>query len=432
MITDVIRIIIKNVTQKKSLYTFLFVNRLWFEITIPLLWNNPWSYLPKYRNNISKTILSCCDTVQKRTLYRRGIITSTQLTSPPLFNYVSYINNLSKEIIGSLVQGILDEFYEKNGYDVSHDDLLQEIFWDLFMTKCFKLKSLILPNYSICHIKDSSTCLRTLVKLTCSTFIPDNYFLDLSEICHHLREIKIYCHQDSKGLAKFIESQDRLKTIELISTKNNDVSCPLIGEALSTRSQTITCVKIQNDLCISPEFLNSLNNCKEFIIDMQSESDFDLGQLELIHFPLLETLHSHIYQRSESLALNSLSNFISSSNATLLKGIDIHFISNDLLTESIKKYLGTITRSCSLLEYVVIWVRRDVLSDLESFLKRCDHLKEIEFVAVELNGALDAKSIFDILMKNNLPTLSKIVFKEKWNFTKGELNEFLENWNVCH
>ena len=144
---DVIIIIIENcITQK--LYRLLFVNRLWFEITVPLLWKNPSTNSWK---KISQTILSCCDSNIKQDLYKNGII---EKPKPPLFKYVAHVQILSEEIIESLTEGILEKSYEKGILDDTCYKLIRDTFWDLFMNSCYKLKSLNLPkNNSICRFR---------------------------------------------------------------------------------------------------------------------------------------------------------------------------------------------------------------------------------------------------------------------------------------
>jgi hypothetical protein len=440
---DIIRIIIENciTDRKNSLHKLLFVNTLWCEITVPLLWENPWTN-PNSWENISKTILLCCDSNLKKNLFsncdsqlkkilsEKGIIDGH--TKHPLFNYVACIKTLSKDIIESLIEGILIEYYELNNYK-----LLQETFWNLFMNNCNKL-NLNLPNYSIRHFNGTKTCLPSLVKLTCSTFIHHIYFLELSEICRNLQEMVIYCFQDNKGLAQLIMSQKRLKRIEL-NSNNNNILCPLIGEALYlSQSNTLTSINISYDFCIPPKFLNYFINCKNFFIKIPSESNFDFNKL-VINLPNLNTLRSYIYQhQSLSLALNSLSNIILSSSFSPekfshLKIIDLDLYPKYLTTESINNYLRIITQCCPYLEFVVVWVRKDILLDLELFLKNCSFLKEIKFVStesVENNSIVDAKNIFDILVNNNiLPDLSRLSFKENWKFTKDNVCEFLESWS---
>lgn len=445
---DIIRVIIENcITQrKKSLHKLLFVNTSWCKITVPLLWKNPWTN-PNSWEILSRTILLCsdsnskqflfsnCDSHLKKILYEKGIIdTQLKFSNHPLFNYVSYIKILSKDVIESLIEGILVENYELNSYN-----LLQENFWNLFMNNCNRL-NLNLPNYSICHFNGTKTCLPSLVKLTCSTFIHHIYFLELSEICHNLQELVINCFQDNKGLAQLIKSQKRLKRI-VLKSNNNNILCPLIGDALLTQSNTITSINIDYELCISPEIFNSLVKCEEFAINIPSESDFDFNKL-VINLPNLNILRAYIYQhQSLSIALNSLSNIILSSsssprNLSCLKIIDLDLYPKYLTTESINNYLRIISQCCPYLEFVVVWVRKDIFLNLESFLKKCSFLKEIKFISIEYtesvenSNIVDARNIFDILVNNNiLPDLSKLTFKENWKFTKDNLSEFLENWS---
>ncbi len=70
----------------EDLYSCLLVNRLWCEVSVPILWIDIQSY------NI---LIACLPNESKEILHKNGIVLSTFTSKPPLFNYVTFIKFLS-------------------------------------------------------------------------------------------------------------------------------------------------------------------------------------------------------------------------------------------------------------------------------------------------------------------------------------------------
>src|SRR6266498_1163692 len=72
--------------DKVTLHSCLLVNRLWCEVSVPILWTSIQNY---------NTLIAFLPNESKEILYKNEIIISTSTSKPPLFNYVKFIKNLS-------------------------------------------------------------------------------------------------------------------------------------------------------------------------------------------------------------------------------------------------------------------------------------------------------------------------------------------------
>ncbi len=88
---------------KKSLYSCLFVNRLWCKTIVPILWSNPWKFFipcPKCMS-LFKMMISFLPEESLSFLLSQGINLFSFLYENPLFDYISYIRNLQFCTIGN-------------------------------------------------------------------------------------------------------------------------------------------------------------------------------------------------------------------------------------------------------------------------------------------------------------------------------------------
>src|SRR5947208_1015284 len=112
---DCIREILEYLSDdKSSLFTCLFVNRLFCICVVPILWRRPWpkvslsvyisSRYDIYWKILGKTIIKCFPEEIRSILLRKSqfYYVNSSLWQKPLFNYVSYIQEVSPPIIKNL------------------------------------------------------------------------------------------------------------------------------------------------------------------------------------------------------------------------------------------------------------------------------------------------------------------------------------------
>src|SRR5215204_1447992 len=76
-----------------TLHSCLLVNRLWCKVAVRILWKDSSNY---YIKNI-EILIACLTNEAKERLLESGIIISTQISKPPIFNYPSFCKILSFE-----------------------------------------------------------------------------------------------------------------------------------------------------------------------------------------------------------------------------------------------------------------------------------------------------------------------------------------------
>src|ERR1700722_51226 len=69
-----------------SLNSCLLVNRLWCEVSVRIFWRN----VKNYKTSNFRTLISCLPVESKEILSNNGIIISSPISKPPIFNYPSF------------------------------------------------------------------------------------------------------------------------------------------------------------------------------------------------------------------------------------------------------------------------------------------------------------------------------------------------------
>src|ERR1043165_9640214 len=93
---DCLNEIFENLGQDKvTLRSCLLVNRLWYKVSVRILWRDICNY---------NTLIACLPKESKEILCKKKIIISTTTSKPPLFNYVTFIKNLSIHDINGIIK----------------------------------------------------------------------------------------------------------------------------------------------------------------------------------------------------------------------------------------------------------------------------------------------------------------------------------------
>src|SRR5688572_24754847 len=84
--SDCLNEIFECLEDNADLYSCLLVNHLWCKVSVRILWKSIQNY---------NTLISCLPNESKEILQKNEIIISTPTSNPLLFNYVTFIKNLS-------------------------------------------------------------------------------------------------------------------------------------------------------------------------------------------------------------------------------------------------------------------------------------------------------------------------------------------------
>src|ERR1044071_8885876 len=123
---DCLNDIFEYLNDKADLRSCLLVDRLWCEVSVPILWKTIQNY---------NTLITCLPNESKEILQKNEIIISTQNLKPPLFNYVAFIKTLSVEKICRIISLLQNE-------DENKSILVTQELFKMFMNQ-ISLKNLV-------------------------------------------------------------------------------------------------------------------------------------------------------------------------------------------------------------------------------------------------------------------------------------------------
>ena len=200
------------------------VNKEWCNVVVPILWKKLFSWYQDYRDGkkvkeskkkLFNTILSCLPSPSKRILSNNNI--KLPHSNPPLFNYVSFCEFPSTEIVGGIINMIFEEFSAED----SHRNLLEQEIYKLFVSQCNNIKKLQWEtSQPLPLFPGASTCFSQLNRLFVDIDLVDsNALYEMAQICKGLNYLTIYdCYQDLPGLISLIDAQKNLTSVTIYHT----------------------------------------------------------------------------------------------------------------------------------------------------------------------------------------------------------------------
>src|SRR6185437_517901 len=211
LITDCLEEIFEHLDYDGiTLYSCLLVNRLWCKITVRIFWRNIRNY---------KTLITCLPNESKEILYENGISISN--SKPPIFNYASFCKFLSVYNVVQNIRKLLDKQLTLSQNLKDNTNIVsQEIFKLLISQSSLRRLSLFdAPLNQIATFishPGASDCLKDLSELCCDSNICDEFFYQLSQICHNIKMLYISFEKIiSNRLVNLLSAQQNLKNLYL-------------------------------------------------------------------------------------------------------------------------------------------------------------------------------------------------------------------------
>src|ERR1043165_7835891 len=173
-----------------TLRSCLLVNRLWCEVSVRILWRRIRSY---------KLLFIYVIDGLKEILHENELISSTLISKPRMFNYVSFCKDLSIDEIYFIMNQLLEDQEDQEDQEsVSVQDfnnaLIQEIFKYLMnqISSLRRLEILYPPSIeNFASLPGARDCLRNLSELRCNSDIRSELFYELSQICGNIQLLDI-------------------------------------------------------------------------------------------------------------------------------------------------------------------------------------------------------------------------------------------------
>ncbi|RIA81349.1 hypothetical protein C1645_564665 [Glomus cerebriforme] len=426
--------------DKNTLYSCLLVNHLWCEVSVRNLWRS-------IRN--CKTLIACLPNESKEILYNNGIIISNSTSKPPLFNYVTFIKNISVYNIEGIIKYILQNYQNYQSItpqSLNHKEyIVAEEIYKLIMNQ-ISLKELYfisysitidIPNINFISYPGARDCLKCLSKLNIRSDLYPEFFYQLSKLCYNIQYLEIkFVEVISNGVTDLISVQKNLKSLIIQSCNCED----LMGVIHSLTKLPNTLIKFElygGGHSIPLSFITNLTNLQELVLSFYIYGD-SFGYFKKIHhitFPQLQILkfpfgHPEIETLIKFLEINgkNLKEFrISSPDNSLYLVID-KFCPNlrKLFTIEIKEVelLKKIFNGCQYLESIKILCGDNYKEVLETVVKYSPkNFYELKMV-INTRSEILSKELekFFTIWKDRIPQKSLSFTIEGNNFNDSEMN----------
>ncbi|PKY22445.1 hypothetical protein RhiirB3_436429 [Rhizophagus irregularis] len=428
LIPDIFALIIKELNNDyDTLFSCLLVNKLWCELTIPILWKdclNHNSISRSHEKNISliKILFTFLSEESKNLLIMNEINLSFIQTQRPLFNYIIYCKSIITFDVIEVIKNCFEPPLSRN-----QEKIIEEEFYDMIFNKCSYLKHLGI-SHKLCYkkhdmvnfmkLKDN---LSNLVELTCTQYIDERIFYNLAKICVNIKKLELKGNNknNSQGLIKLIEVQKKSEYFIYSGQKgqNWDNFCEMIGQALIKHKNTLKHIHGKIRLCIPLNILDSFVNLETLMLGYSTKT---MNDLYLVKLPKLLSLRvCHLTEIKELIQNTS----------GYLKMIKIHNqFAKNIKAEDIIQIVIAIYQNCPKLEHLCIPFVDTIDDALGDLLVHCNQLEYIKIYGrLPFYESLNGDVILKILSKSTSKKLERIEMRGSWKFSVESLEEFLNN-----
>ncbi len=370
---DCLSEIFEYLEDKVDLYSCLLVDHLWCEVSVRFLWTNIQNF---------HTLIACLPDESKEILYENEIIISPSTSKPPLFNYVTFIKNLSMTEIRREIRNLLE--YHQPTVSQRYMVVTKEIF-KMFMSQ-ISLKKLTLyynpryiqniPNIPFTTYPGAIDCLRNLSELICYSDIYPEIFYQLSQICYNIQSLNLTIRNFiSNGLTNLISVQQNLKYLIVYNESNNENLTDIISPLKKISSNLI-----KLDINIPLPFIDEFTNLKELVLHHHE----CLKLLQYVKFPQLQILNFIIVCPYHEHFIKFLEN-----NGKNLKEIYLPYVDDNSTNLAIAKFCPNLRSLCTV----------DEIETLKVILNSCQELESVEVWCG--NGYLNETELLEVVAKHS-------------------------------
>jgi hypothetical protein len=442
---DVLSLILEELKDdKKSLYSCLFVNRIWCVITIPILWRNP---NPQYHfnpyglyytfdfNNSTKIlfdkILLHLSEETRNTLNNQGININNLIKKTykrPLFNYINFWKYLNLLFIENMIN---DSWFGER----SKVTILRNEIYKLFINKNTKFIHLTILKHITCqsvdldypihNISGFEYCFSKLESIHCNNYINEDILKELAKICKSIKKLRFdiicrtcrTCQTTTNGIFKLIDVQKNLNDVHFSRfVRPNSINIRYLEKSLIKHADTIQYLRLDGiPIMRLKTFLSHFVNLLrlDIIFDVLFGKELKTKNLSLPNLKILKV---------RLVLPNIITNIIKNANGHLTE-ISLFYDDDNNHDDEIKKIIQEIYQNCPNLKYFKLSYSIGLpISELENLLINCQFLNGL---VIDTYNNSDMDKLFKILIKSSPITLFKFEF---FMIKLENVKLFLDNW----
>ncbi|CAG8625486.1 12941_t:CDS:2 [Gigaspora margarita] len=253
------------VQDRSSLYSCLFVNRLFCRLTIPILWQNPFEYQNKSGSRLIRTYVSCLDDNQKKLLLDNGL--KVPDLPKPFFDYPKYMQGFDffhfSEAVEKWVEG---NYWSMPPFLIRNMKFIEQLIGNMLFSRSIGLETFryyrgfrnIIDYQYFTDIKLYTGFTHSLSKLRTFEFQAFSYrdinsftawsdlFENISISTKTIEHLSLFiphkAHNNKQlclSLSKLIRSQTNLKSLII-----DELTALFIFDALTSQAQYLTFLRV--------------------------------------------------------------------------------------------------------------------------------------------------------------------------------------------
>ncbi|PKY49193.1 hypothetical protein RhiirA4_465061 [Rhizophagus irregularis] len=398
---DVLYLISKNLQNDSiSLYSFLLVSRIWYEVAVPILWKIP-GRIPltkKAESILFNVILSHFSEDSRDILKKQGINDLfTEAYRPLSFNYIIFWRHLDLQLLEDMIKS---RNVEESNIDIIINELLK-----LFINKNTKFLSLFIPyyfKYQLHNISWAEQCFSSLKFLRCDSR-DKNIMEGLVIIAKSINKIGYYIsdfdNDDIFGSLKLIENQNNLNEIK--------IEC-------RTSFEQSKIIKI-----IEKSLIKKANTLQHLQINWDPDDEFLSYFVNLIGLKIGDSWYEYHYNRTNWYHLEKV--FLPG-----LKVLTANTDSHKNLDRMIKITIGHLLK--------ITLCNKGFISDSDYNRRLIQAIYQNYELIFKYELPFNYRNLFKILVRSSPKSLYKfkIYFNREFGPNSETLKSFFDNWKDRH
>jgi len=409
-------------------------------LVTPILWKlYSWEIddykITELEKKLFNTILSCLPSSSKQELSHFGVKLSSDLSKPPLLNYISFCQFPNAKKIDKIVHSVLESLDKYNGRD-----LLEREIYKLFVANIRAKELRWETSQPLSLFPKAFECFSQLNSLSINVeCVSSDILREMGQICKNLIKLIIYkCYLGLPGLISLIDAQKNLREVYIY-----DRTGKKLGDALERKGNTINHIYLDLDDVASPSFLTSLVNLKSITLYNGNKKKLNKEVIKNVqkYLSISKFPHLQVLNIKGLSCFKELSKLIEKTEGDIS---EIYIENNESIQEfddNTRMLINSITNYCPKIKILRTYLESKDFIYVKSLLLNCKYLKCVKFYNLDnnnnnnhhdnnntSNNNIGGDELLNILSKFSPESLNEIIISGNWKFSIEVFERFFESF----